>query len=153
MKSVAKVVYGTKKDWTLNFVAVVRGYQLKCENEGEREGEREREREWKRENRYIYIRDNNLCKKKEVHKKIKEKWQKIGKLKYSSVRIKEQWTEWKNYIAVASDWVSKYHTKALIFSLNSLSLRVRWLNLGLSTGVRAQHQPIRTNLRGISYHI
>ena len=37
--------------------------------------------------------------------------------------------------------------KALIFSWNSFSLIVRWLNLGLSTGVRAQHQPINTNLR------
>ena len=37
---------------------------------------------------------------------------------------------------------------ALIFSWKSLSLSVRWLNRGLSVGVRAQHQPIRTNLGG-----
>ena len=40
------------------------------------------------------------------------------------------------------------HTKALIFSLNSFSLSVRWLNLGLSIGVSAQHHPINTNLQG-----
>ena len=40
------------------------------------------------------------------------------------------------------------HTKALIFSWNSFSLSVRWLNFGLSSGVRAQHHPINTNLEG-----
>lgn len=44
--------------------------------------------------------------------------------------------------------LAKVHMKEHIFLWNSFSLIVRWLNFGLSTGVSAQHQPMRTNLAG-----